>query len=442
MMEKRKTQLLKVSENGRYLIKEDGTPFFWLGDTDWLLFRNLSREEADELLENRAERYFNVLQAVAFTRGCNYYGKEPFLPDESGEYDPTKPDLTSEYSYWDHIDYIIDKADSLGLYIGFLPTWGDRFNPKWDKGPIIFNGENARIYGRWLGQRYKDRNNIIWILGGDRPLEEEAHYEVIRCMAQGIREGDEGRHLITFHPPGCNSSGNFLHNEEWLDFNMVQSSHSFDIANYKWVTDDYNRRPIKPVLDGEPRYEDHPIDFKPENGYFNDIDTRQAAYWAVFAGACGHTYGHHSIWSMNTKPGECFTMHWRDAMLRPGGAQMQYVRKLIESRPFLERVPDQSLVVDPLSGFDYIMATRGEDFIFVYTPTGSELEVNMGKISGQKVKAYWFDPRTGEASFFGEFENKGTMRFTPPSSGRGNDWVLVLDDSSKDFPKPGSKALV
>lgn len=121
---------------------------------------------------------------------------------------------------------------------------------------------------------------------------------------------------------------------------------------------------------------------------------------------------------------------------------MQYVRKLIESRPFLERVPDQSLVVDPLSGFDYIMATRGEDFIFVYTPTGSELEVNMGKISGQKVKAYWFDPRTGEASFFGEFENKGTMRFTPPSSGRGNDWVLVLDDSSKDFPKPGSKALV
>lgn len=446
MAENSRTQLLKISENRRFLIKEDGTPFFWLGDTDWELFHKLTREEVDELLENRAERGFNVLQVVALAEmdGLevgNAYGRKPLLKNDSGEYDPTLPDLTGDYSYWDHVDYVVKKADSFGIYIGLLPTWGDKYNLKWGKGPEIFNRENARVYGRWIGQRYRDYNNIIWILGGDRPLETEEHFTIIREMALGIKEGDEGRHLITFHPPGCNSSSNFLHDEDWLDFNMIQSGHSFDIDNYKRVEADYNRKPVKPVLDGEPRYEDHPINFKPENGFFTAVDTRQAAYWAVFAGAFGHTYGHHSIWSMTTEAGSYFIMSWRDALLRPGGSQVQYLRKLIESRPFLERIPDQSLLVDELTGFDHLQATRGHDYAFIYSPTGVPFAVNMGKITGEKVKAYWYDPRNGSSRFIGEFENKGIVQFTPPSSGKGNDWVLVLDDSTKDFPLPGSRAL-
>jgi len=329
-------QLLKISDNGRFIVKEDGTPFFWLGDTAWELFHKLNREEAEEYLSNRAKRRFNVIQAAALSEfeGItteNAYGRLPLLKNNLGEYDPTMPDLSGDYSYWDHVDFIVDKAAELGLYIGFLPTWGDKYNLAWGKGPVIFNKNNARIYGQWLGERYKDRANIIWILGGDRPLEKEEHYDIIRAMAEGLAQGDGGRHLITFHPPGGTSSSSFVHNEKWLSFNMIQSGHSFNVLNYIKVEEDYKLMPVKPVLDGEPCYEDHPINFKPENGYFNNFHVRRAAYWGVFAGGFGHTYGHHSIWSMTTKPTDYFILTWKEAIDRPGGNQMQYLRNLIES---------------------------------------------------------------------------------------------------------------
>lgn len=437
-------KLLKISENGRFIIKEDGSPFFWLGDTAWELFHKLSREEAEEYLRNRAERRFNVIQAVALAEfeGLtteNAYGRLPLLKNNMGEYDPTMPDLSEDYSYWDHVDFIVDKAAELGLYIGFLPTWGDKYNLAWGKGPVVFNKDNAKVYGQWLGERYKDRNNIIWILGGDRPLQKAEHYDIVRAMAEGLAQGDGGRHIMTFHPPGGSSSSSFVHNEKWLSFNMIQSGHSHNLLNYKKVEEDYKLMPVKPVLDGEPCYEDHPIDFKPENGYFNNFHVRRAAYWGVFAGGFGHTYGHHSIWSMTTKPTDYFILTWKEAIDRPGGNQMQYLRNLIESRPFLDRVPDQSLLVNELPGLDHIRATRGKDYAFIYTPTGREIKINMGKISGDRVVAHWYDPRTGEASYIGEYDNKGIVSFIPPSDGDGNDWVLVLDDSSKAFGKPGTR---
>lgn len=126
-------QLLKISDNGRFIVKEDGTPFFWLGDTAWELFHKLNREEAEEYLSNRAKRRFNVIQAAALSEfeGItteNAYGRLPLLKNNLGEYDPTMPDLSGDYSYWDHVDFIVDKAAELGLYIGFLPTWGDKYN--------------------------------------------------------------------------------------------------------------------------------------------------------------------------------------------------------------------------------------------------------------------------------------------------------------------------
>jgi hypothetical protein len=140
---------------------------------------------------------------------------------------------------------------------------------------------------------------------------------------------------------------------------------------------------------------------------------------------------------MNTTPSDYFPLTWKEAINRPGGNQMQYLKNLILSRPFLDRVPDQSILVNELPGLDHIRATRGKDYAFVYTPTGRKINVNMGKISGDKVKAYWYDPRTGEATYIGEYDNKDTVTFIPPKDGDGNDWVLVLDDSSKDFQKPG-----
>jgi Protein of unknown function (DUF4038)/Putative collagen-binding domain of a collagenase len=437
-------QRLKVSENKRFLSYEDGTPFFYLGDTAWELFHQLSREEALEYLKNRLERGFNVIQAVALAefdglRTPNAYGQYPLLKDYEGNYDPTQPDLTGDYNYWDHVDYIVKEAEKMGMYIGLLPTWGDKFNLKWGKGPEIFTDENAFIYGKWMGERYKHQTNIIWITGGDRPFEKPEHKSIVCAMAKGLKEGDGGNHLLTFHPPGWSSSTHHVKDEDWIDFHMIQTGHSKNIDYYKFVESDYNLTPIKPVFDGEPRYEDHPIDFKPENGYYIDADVRQAAYWDVFAGAFGHTYGHHGIWSMTTQSSEYYPVTWKDAINRPGGSQVQFVKKLIESRPFFDRVPDQSLIVNQQAGYDHLQATRGNDYAFIYTPTGLTLEVNMGKISGESVKASWYNPKDGSSKLIGEFENKGVASFTPPSTGIGNDWVLVLDDANADFPLPGTQ---
>jgi hypothetical protein len=128
---------------------------------------------------------------------------------------------------------------------------------------------------------------------------------------------------------------------------------------------------------------------------------------------------------------------WFESLELPGAVQMSYVRALMESRPILERVPDQSLVTDAgSSASERIQATRGKDYAFVYSVAGEPFTVNLGKISGNKVKAYWYDPRTGETMSIGEKDNKGTQSFTPPTAGNGQDWVLIMDDASKNYKKP------
>jgi hypothetical protein len=194
-------------------------------------------------------------------------------------------------------------------------------------------------------------------------------------------------------------------------------------------------------MDGEPRYEDHPAGFKKENGYMGPYDVRQAAYWALFAGAHGHTYGAHPIWQMYA-PGRAPVSHartyWTEALELPGASQMRHVRALLESRPFLSRVPDQSLVAqDPGRGPDHVRATRGDGYAFIYIPTGKPVAVALGKISGAEIRAGWFDPRKGTWRAAGTVPNSGTHTFQPPTSGPDQDWVLVLDDASRNFPPPG-----
>jgi hypothetical protein len=120
-------------------------------------------------------------------------------------------------------------------------------------------------------------------------------------------------------------------------------------------------------------------------------------------------------------------MYWYDAAHRPGANQMRYLRRLIESRPVLSRVPDQSLVLDELRGADHIAATRGEGYAFIYDAQGRPFTVVLGKISGARVKCSWYNPRTGDTTGAGEFENTGTHAFTAPAEGFGADWVLILD---------------
>jgi hypothetical protein len=416
---------LKVSDNKRFLVHEDSRPFFYLGDTAWELFHCLTREEADLYLRTRAEQKFTVIQAVVLAefdglRMPNAYGHLPLRND-----DPTQP----VEEYFQHVDWITKRANDLGLWVGMLPTWGDKWNKRWGKGPEIFTPQNARAYCEWLARRYRDAK-IIWILGGDRAIESDDQREIIRAMAAGLRAGDGGAHLITLHPSGGRHSADMVHDEPWLDFNMIQSGHAEkNIASYDKIGRDYARTPAKPCMDAEPCYENHPVRRKKEQGWFDEWDVRKLCYWALFAGAHGHTYGCHDIWSFydpakNRRFVDQRTA-WQKAIHLPGANQMRHARALMESRPFLTRAPDQSLVI----GDNDIRATRDTNGSceMVYSPSGKPFKVRTDKISGAKVKASWFNPRDGKTTAIGEFPNTGEREFTPPTSGEGQDWVLVVD---------------
>jgi hypothetical protein len=344
----------------------------------------------------------------------------------------------------------VDRANHLGLYIGFLPTWGRYWHDKVKEDGPLFTVQNAEAYGRWLGRRYRDKR-LIWILGGDRRIENDEQKAIVEAMARGLREGDGGAHLMTVHPPGGAGSSQWFHDSPWLDFNMRQNGHVPEFTTrYDATRADYDRTPVKPVIDGEPIYEDHPVSFNAKNlGHSIAADVRRPLYWDLFSGACGHTYGHHSVWQMwqpGRNPINNPLMPWHEAMDQAGAGQMRHGRRLIESRPFLTRIPDDTILVTdrvptsvPGAGRYRFVATRDEagTYAMVYAPIGRPFLVRMDAIKGGKVKAWWFNPRDGKATSIGEFPNSGTRDFTPPDRGEMIDWVLVLDEASKGYRTPG-----
>ena len=166
----------------------------------------------------------------------------------------------------------------------------------------------------------------------------------------------------------------------------------------------------------------------------------------------GHTYGHHSVWQMwaeSRSPINNPLMSWRDAIQQPGARQMKHGRALMESRPFFDRIPDPNVVVSlgiptsvPGAGRYRFVATRDAagTYILVYCPAGRKFTVDCSPIQAQRVRAWWYNPRSGESSLLGEFDQQGHREFTPPDLGEDLDWVLVLDDASKNYPPPGKKS--
>ena len=430
---------LRVSDNHRFLQDETGRPFFYLADTAWELFHRLTLEEARDYLTTRAGQGFTAIQAVMLgefdgLRTPNAYGRLPF----AGE-DPLRPDERPD-GYWAHVDAVIRLANGLGLVVGALPTWGDKWNRAWGQGPEIFTPENARAYGLWLGRRYRDAA-LVWILGGDRPVETERHRAVIEAMAAGLREGDGGGHLITFHPAGGRGSAEVFHEASWLDFNMRQNGHETAWPRYANTHADYLREPAKPVIDGEPIYEGHPIAFHPaEHGLSLAADVRRALYWDLFGGACGHTYGHHSVWQFHD-PERDRPVHnapvvsWREALRAAGASQMVHARRLLESLPYFSRIPADELIVPdaqpafvPGAGERRLVATRDANGVFAlaYTPVGVPFSMRLDTLAARRCHARWMDPRTGEFRDIGDFPTALPVRFLPPTPGELLDWVLVL----------------
>lgn len=434
---------LVVSPNHRYLMHENGKPFFWLGDTSWLLPQKLDRSEVGFYLSSCEKAGFNVVQVQTMNGvpATNLYG-ESSLPDGFNFKNVEKDKRAA--SYWGNMDYIIKTAENHGIYVGMVCIWGGLVKHG------MMNVEQARAYGRFLANRYKNSPNIVWIIGGD--IRGDVKPEVWTALAETIKSIDKN-HLMTFHPFGRTLSAVWWNDAKWLDFNMFQSGHrrygqkkgdgdesvtNQEEDNWRYAEKSLSMTPLKPVVDGEPSYEGIPQGLHdPKQPLWQACDARRYAYWSVFAGSFGHTYGNNAIMQFY-KPGNggaygC-SKPWYEALQDPGFNQMKHLKELMLRFPFFERVPDQSIIIGGEGyRYDRLAATRGNDYLLVYNYSGRPMQIDLTKISGNRKKAWWFNPQNGEYSLIGEFDNKPASFQYDAAYMMGEDRVLVVTDASKSY---------
>ena len=433
-------QHFDISENQRHLVDAEGKPFFYLGDTAWELFHRLSLAEAKQYFSDRSAKGFTVIQAVVLAQLGG-------LDDPNANGDVPLVDRNPAYPnplYYLLVDSMVAAANEEGLVVGMLPTWGSYWSET-NGNQKIFDEDNAYSFANFLAQRYRDAE-VIWILGGDENITTENERKIIEAMASGIEEADPNA-CITFHPRGPGLSSDYFHTAPWLDFNMYQSSHAArHHDNGLYAEHDLQLSPAKPTLDGEPRYEGIPVGFYMRGSNwadrFHDHDARQAAYWSVLSGACGHTYGNNNIWQMwdvGRDPILGANVPWHQAIHHPGSAQMKYLRRLFEARPFHLLQPNKNLILDHTSTMGgKVKGSLAEDrsFAVIYSPLGLPFTVDQSLLSGQRIRSAWYDPRYGVSYETHVGNTFGKQTFVPPSSGAGHDWVLLLDIVEKNYDLP------
>ena len=411
---------LRVSANHRYLIDRHDVPFLLQGDAAWSLIANATNEEAASYLKNRRAKGFNAVlvnlieHKFAKNAPRNIYGAVPF----SGASDFAAPND----KYFEHADWVIRTAAENGLVVLLAPVYLGY--PGLDEGfydEALANGpEKCLAYGRYLGQRYRGFDNLIWVMGGDR--DPGLAREDVDMVAYGIRESDR-RHLMTAH---CHSDSapSEQYPGSWL---QVGTSYAYEIVHLR-LSWDYDRKPVMPLFLIESIYE----------GEHNasELQVRRQAYWAVLCGEFGHVMGNYPIWS--------FSPGWQAAMESPGSNALARWGRLFRSRPWFDLVPDKDHVVvtgglGEFWGLDYLTAAATPDgaLVMAYMPTARTITVDLSKMAKGRTKAWWFSPRTGDAVDAGTFAAEGSRSFTPPSEG---DWVIVLDGASKQLPAPGSQS--
>lgn len=433
--------LLMISPNKRFFQTRDGKPFFWLGDTGWLLFEKCKREEATHYLDVRKQQGFNVIQVMVLH---DLNAKDAYGAFALNNGDVASPKITigNNYKsrlsdYWDHIDYIIYEAAKRGMYIGLVPIWGG--NVKSGKVSV----KQAEAYATFLANRYKNKSNIIWINGGDIPGND--HQEVWETIGKTLKKFDPN-HLVTFHPRGRYSSSEWFDKEDWLDFNMFQSGHKdysqdtvkteknhFGEDNWKYINADYQLQPVKPTLDGEPSYENIPHGLHDSlQPRWTAADVRRYLYWSVFAGGAGFTYGENAIMQFHTGTGRGsfgVNQDWKKTINAPGATQVHFIKELLLARDYFDRKPAQEIIAgNNGTGYERLAATKGKDYALIYTYTGKNFKVDFSQLGFIPTKASWFDPTNGKSTPVAQFAKNIIVEFDPPGEPKnGNDHVLVLE---------------
>ncbi|HEY5914748.1 MAG TPA: DUF4038 domain-containing protein [Verrucomicrobiae bacterium] len=392
---------LRVSENGRYFIDQKGKPVFWLGTTQWQLFREYNLEEARTIIEKTKSHGFAFAQVMLMGVGDgtkpNVHGDKPWNDNNP---------LTPNEAYFKNVDAVLRIARENNLVIS-LTLYHQRYRK-------YITVENARAWARWLAQRYRDMPNLVWSM---TPEAKPEFVPVLRELAAGLHEGDGGAHLITFKPDPAPYSSSFIHSESWLDFDSMQTWKSVELI-YPFVTKDYNLKPVKPVLMAEGAYEhgsEYGFDVSP-------LWIRRQAYYSYLAGA-HHTYGHNDSWRVLPT--------WKEALDAPGAVQLGILKKILEARSewwFL--VPDQTIFASggKTNGTILNLAARHKDgrWLMAYLADKAAFSIDRSKFAGgADGKAFWIDPRTGLSVAIGNFPNRGVAEYSTPEG--WEDALLIVE---------------
>ena len=400
---------LAVSPDHRYLVDQNGHPFLVQGDAAWSLISGMTKEEAEVYLEDRRKKGFNsiIVNLIEhkFRGPINSYGDGPFTVP--GDFS------TPNEKYFAHADWVIRKAAEKGIQVFLAPIYLGYIGTEegWVEEALANGPEKCRNWGRYVGKRYGEFNNIVWIMGGDRNPEKAR--EDVDAIVQGIKEYDQ-RHVFTAHCHPENSAIDQYRDDGWLDLN---TTYTYSIVHTKLLSD-YHRSPPMPFVLIESTYE----------GEHNAsaVQIRRQAYWAILCGATGQFLGNRPIWLFD--PG------WQAALNSTGSLDMARLKMFFDGQPWYELIPDDKheVVTEGLgefTGLDYLTAARTKDgeTVIAYMPTARSITVDMTKISGKEAKTVWFNPRTGQSDSAGQFPSTGKHEFRPPADG---DWVLVLTDAA------------
>ena len=392
---------IRVRPGDRYFVDASGSPVFWLGDTQWELFRHFTVEEARQVLEDRRAKGFNVI--LVMLTGVAGDGKAP-LPNLDGEVpwidgDPARPNE----KYFQHVDTVIRLGEQTNqvFVVGVYHKWHiERFPP-----------ETARVWARWVAQRYRSVPNLIWSM---YPEAKDEYIPVCRALASGLQEGDEGAHLISVHPDPSVASSSFIHDEPWLPFNMIQPHNTYDRI-YDTVTADYQLTPIKPVVMAEAGYEGagktEPI---------TPLAIRRQAYWSQLAGG-HHVYGHDQAYRS--------PRDWKQHIDSPGARHIAVFKDVITSCDgWWEMVPDQSIFASGEgSGYTLNMAARSPRglWILAYLSGPATVSLHLDALCDGNAHATWVDPTRGDRLAAGKCAMSGTQSFTSPEG--WDDAVLLIE---------------
>jgi hypothetical protein len=411
-----------LEPGGRCLADQRGVPFLVHGDTPWSLTHNLTFEEAVRYMTARKAQGFNTLM-VSVPDAYDQDGGKTYPPDRYGQHPFVDDDITRPNEpYWAHVDRVFKEAERLGLLLLVTPAYLGA-----DRDGYLHLLEKAgpprcREYGLWIGRRYRERSNLVWVHGGDRnPFDVQ---DEVRALAQAIREVDE-RHLHTAHWANGTAAFDWFGDEGWLDLN---SSYTYGPVAWRILAD--RQGPLaRPTFLIESHYEN---DF----GGKTADDVRAYPYRAMLSGAAGHLFGNKPTWYCGRG--------WEEALDSPGARFMSHAIGLFRTRPWWTLEPDarHRVVVEGHweSGADdgvQAALTRDRTTLVAYLPPARRsVRVDLEQMLGKRVRVHWFDPRTGTAAFVEAVARAGTRLFEVPGDG---DWVLVLDDEEKRYGPPGGR---